>query len=130
VYAGIPPGEGAERGVYPETTLAKARDKCEKARDKLDNGIDPSVTKRLKKLSDKHAGENTFEAVALEWYETRMGEKSDSYRERTTRLLKNDLYPSLGKRTTPPSIQKTIETPQQFPPVFFWEISPYACRNV
>lgn len=86
-------------GVYPETTLAKARDKCEKARDKLDNGIDPSVTKRLKKLADRHAGENTFEAVALEWYETRMGEKSDSYRDRTTRLLKNDLYPSLGKRS-------------------------------
>lgn len=85
-------------GVYPEITLAKARDKRDKARDKLDNGIDPSVTKRLKKMADKHAGENTFEAVALEWYETRMGEKSDSYRERTTRLLKNDLYPSLGKR--------------------------------
>ena len=85
-------------GVYPETTLAEARDECDAARKKLAKGIDPGVTKRLKKLADKHQGENTFKAVALEWYENKMGEKSDSYRDRTKRLLENDLYPSLGAR--------------------------------
>jgi integrase len=36
--------------------------------------------------------------VATEWYETKMGDKSDSHRDRTLRLLKNDLYPPLGSR--------------------------------
>lgn len=85
-------------GVYPDTTLAKARKRCAEARSSLENGIDPGVTKRLQKLADQHAGENTFKAVAMEWQATRMCEKSDSYKDRTKRLLKNDLYPSLGNR--------------------------------
>lgn len=85
-------------GVYPEIPLAKARRKCEKAREELDNGINPGVTKRLKRLSDRHEGANTFQSVATEWFETKMGGKSDSYRDRTLRLLKNDLYPPLGTR--------------------------------
>ncbi len=85
-------------GVYPDVPLAKAREKCADARSLLDDGRDPGVTKRLKKLADKYEGENTFRAVALEWYENKMGVKSHSYRHRTKRLLENDLYPSLGSR--------------------------------
>ena len=85
-------------GVYPERSLADAREDRDEARRKLAKGVDPGVTKRLKKLADKYEGENTFKAVADEWFENKMGEKSDSYRDRTMRLLKNDLYPSLGHR--------------------------------
>ena len=85
-------------GVYPQKSLADARSDCEDARNNLAKGINPGVTKRIKKLEDKYAGENTFKAVALEWYETQMREKSDSHRDRTKRLLENDLYPSLGAR--------------------------------
>lgn len=85
-------------GVYPEVSLAAARAGCEQARRQLAEGRDPSQIKRIKKLADRHQGENTFKAVALEWYATQMREKSDSYRDRTKRLLENDLYPSLGHR--------------------------------
>tara|TARA_R110002072_G_scaffold302817_1_gene488937 strand:- start:1867 stop:3096 length:1230 start_codon:yes stop_codon:yes gene_type:complete len=85
-------------GVYPQKSLADARSECEEARNNLSKGIDPGAKKRIKKLEDRYAGENTFKAVALEWYDTKMGEKSDSHRDRTKRLLENDLYPSLGGR--------------------------------
>jgi integrase len=85
-------------GVYPEASLAAARAGCEQARRQLAEGRDPSQIKRIKKLADRHQGENTFKAVALEWYATQMRDKSDSHRDRTKRLLENDLYPSLGHR--------------------------------
>jgi integrase len=85
-------------GVYPEISLAKAREKCQAARTQLDSGIDPSVARRLDKITQQTEGENTFRRVGMEWYETQMGGKSDSYRDRTRRLLENDLYPALGRR--------------------------------
>lgn len=94
-------------GVYPEASLAAARAGCEQARRQLAEGRDPSQIKRIKKLTDRHQGENTFKAVASEWYATQMRDKSDSHRYRTKRLLENDLYPSLGHR---PIIQ--IEPPE------------------
>jgi integrase len=85
-------------GVYPQKSLAGARTDSEEAKQKLADGIDPGLTKRIKKLEDKYAGDNTFKAVALEWYETQISDKSESHRDRTKRLLENDLYPSLGAR--------------------------------
>lgn len=36
-------------GVYPEVSLSKARDKCQQARNLLDENIDPSFAKRSAK---------------------------------------------------------------------------------
>ena len=52
----------------------------------------------MEKLTRHLASADSFEAVAIEWYESKLQDKSDSYRDRTRRLLKNDLYPSLGTR--------------------------------
>jgi integrase len=85
-------------GVYPDVSLEKARKKRSHARDQLDDGIDPGVTKKLKKLSQYQEVANSFEAIAREWFETRISMKSESYKDRTWRLLKNDLLPSLARR--------------------------------
>jgi hypothetical protein len=78
-------------GVYPDTSLAGAR----KA---LAKGIDPSEAKRSERITRHLASADSFEAVATECYEAKLQGKSDSYRDRTRTLLKNDLYPSLGTR--------------------------------
>ena len=85
-------------GVYPDTSLADARKAHQKARETLAKGIDPSEAKRLERITRHLASADSFEAVATEWYEAKLQGKSDSYRDRTRRLLKNDLYPSLGTR--------------------------------
>ncbi|MCZ6828281.1 MAG: integrase arm-type DNA-binding domain-containing protein, partial [Gammaproteobacteria bacterium] len=85
-------------GVYPDVSLEKARKKRTAARDMLDDDRDPGVAKRLKKLAQYEEGENSFEALAKEWFETRISDKSNSYKDRTWRLLKNDLFPPLGRR--------------------------------
>lgn len=66
-------------GVYPDVALAKARIKLEAARDQLDDGTDPGVVKRLKKLHQFQEEENSFELLAREWFENRMADKSKSH---------------------------------------------------
>ena len=52
-------------GTYPEVTLAKARQRRDKAREQLADGIDPSTAKREEKQATSAAAANTFKAVAL-----------------------------------------------------------------
>ncbi len=85
-------------GVYSDTSLAVARRKHQTARETLATGIDPGEAKRIERITRHLASADSFEAVAIEWYESKLQDKSDSYRDRTARLLKNDLYPPLGNR--------------------------------
>ncbi len=55
-------------GVYPVVSLIDARKKREEAKALLAKNIDPSVTKALNKQAIRTAAENTFQAIALEWY--------------------------------------------------------------
>jgi hypothetical protein len=53
-------------GGYPETTLASAREKRDAARKLIANGIDPSEQRKLDKLAEAAAADNTFGAIAEE----------------------------------------------------------------
>jgi len=85
-------------GVCPDISLADARKAHQQARETLAKDIDPGEAKRIERITRHLASADSFEAVATEWYEAKLSEKSDSYRDRTQRLLKNDLYPPLGNR--------------------------------
>jgi len=54
-------------GVYPEVTLAEARQRCDDARAKLRDGLDPSAERKAAKLANVEAGANTFGVIAAEW---------------------------------------------------------------
>jgi integrase len=83
-------------GVYPEVSLKEAREKHQDARKQLRNGIDPGNERKVEKLTRHLAAAESFEAVAREWFNQIMPDKSKSYRERTGRILEKDLYPYLG----------------------------------
>jgi integrase len=85
-------------GVYPEVSLAEARVRRSKARAKLRDDIDPGVAKRLNRIHQHDEEVSSFRALAKEWYETRLADKSHSHKDRSWRLLKNDLFPPLGNR--------------------------------
>lgn len=53
-------------GVHPEISLARARGKCQAARDRLDSGIDPRIARRLDKITQAQEGESTFKGVGLD----------------------------------------------------------------
>lgn len=85
-------------GTYPDVGLADARLQHQAAREAVARGEDPTELKRLKRLTQNNAAGETFEAIATEWFETHMADKSESYRSRSLRILKKDLFPPLGRR--------------------------------
>jgi integrase len=98
-------------GVYPDVTLAQAREKREEARNQLANGIDPMAAKKAFKEARADAAANSFEVVAREWLDKR-GKKSESGDVRLVNMLKKDLFPFIGSRPigdiTPPELLRVL----------------------
>lgn len=84
-------------GRYPQTSLAQAREKRAAARRLLDDGTDPSLTRRIEKRQKAIESANTFEAIAREWHR----HKADSWQPRTATnvlyRLEKDVFPLIGK---------------------------------
>lgn len=85
-------------GVYPAISLKKAREKREEARLMLADGIDPSAHKQIQKLTAATATQNTFEAIALEWFAKEKPGWAESHWSRIQRMMKRDLFPYIGAR--------------------------------
>lgn len=85
-------------GKYPTLTIARARERHLEARTALAEGIDPAAKKQAEKTARKIAPSNSFDVIALSWFEKYMVGKSESHRERTLNRLKTDVFPWLGKK--------------------------------
>jgi integrase len=84
-------------GVYPEVSLAEARDRRAAARKLLANEIDPSTAKKEDRQAKSHSAANTFEAVARIWLEKTTAKRAEVTQSRVTTLLEKDVFPFIGK---------------------------------
>lgn len=95
--------EGREKllafGVYPEVSLADAREKRDLARKRIANGIDPSAARKALKAAKISEKENGFEIVAREWYDNRAYLWAASHAKTVIARLRLDVFPVLGART-------------------------------
>lgn len=85
-------------GVYPKVSLKDARAKHRDAQDLLEAGIDPTMQKQLNKLAALTAAENSFKAVALEWFEGQKRVWAEGHSGKVDRMMTKDLFPYLGNR--------------------------------
>lgn len=85
-------------GVYPDRSLADARVLHQSAREKLNNGIDPSEIRKVEKITKNLTASDLFECVAREWFNQKILDKSASHQARTLRILEKDLFPIIGSR--------------------------------
>jgi integrase len=85
-------------GVYPEVSLAEARDKTNEARKQLSANIDPSYNKKLEKLKSQISAENTLEAVARSWHANKYSTWTPRHAEQIIRRLEADIFPQIGFR--------------------------------
>jgi integrase len=85
-------------GVYPEISLAEARERRDQARKLLTNDVDPGVVKQATKNAIVQATENSFQLVALEWYAKFSAKWVASHGDRTLRRLEKDVFPWIGNR--------------------------------
>ncbi|EMN0310624.1 TPA: integrase arm-type DNA-binding domain-containing protein [Enterobacter hormaechei subsp. oharae] len=83
-------------GVYPETSLADARQKREKARRLVAAGVDPREHKRAEK-EEQVKEVITFESVARDWHASNQ-KWSESHSGRVLKSLEDNLFDAIGKR--------------------------------
>ncbi len=85
-------------GVYPEVTLAQAREERTRARELLRSGQDPATARRLARLGVRDASANTFEAIAREWFGRKRETWVASHSDRILRRFERDIFPWIGAR--------------------------------
>ena len=85
-------------GVYPDISLANAREKREEARKLLANDTDPSEVKKAQKASRLDRAANSFEVVARRWHGNGEAKWSESYSKKVIQMLERDLFPWIGGR--------------------------------
>jgi integrase len=84
-------------GTYPEVSLLKARQRREKARELLADGIDPSAAKQDEKQAKASAAANTFETVGREWLKKTAAKRKAITQDKVKTWLEKDTFPFIGK---------------------------------
>jgi integrase len=85
-------------GVYPEVSLAEARAARDGARKLLTSGVDPSEARKAQKASRVELAENSFEAVAREWFAKYAPTWVDTHSDKIIRRLERDIFPWVGSK--------------------------------
>lgn len=84
-------------GVYPEISLAEAREKRHEAKKQLANEIDPGIAKQISKRAELAITENSFEAVGREWFAKYSFAWVKGHSSKILSRLENDVFPWIGK---------------------------------
>ena len=85
-------------GSYPDVSLAQAREAMSAARKLLAAGSDPMAKRKAEKLAKQSAAENSFQTVALLWWDQWNNAKSPRHADDVHKRLKADVFPAIGKR--------------------------------
>jgi hypothetical protein len=76
----------------------KAREKLDDVRKQLAGNIDPSQQRKAQKAALIERVENTFEAIAREWFTLNSPKWESSHGDKTIRRLEINVFPWIGER--------------------------------
>jgi integrase len=85
-------------GVYPDVALKDARDRRDKARKLLADGVDPGENRKAQKLARSDQAANSFEVVAREWFAKHQPTWSEGHGSKILARLERDVFPWVGPR--------------------------------
>lgn len=83
-------------GKYPQLTLAAAGNKRGQIKQMLEEGTNSVYEKKMQKAVAWASIEDTFQAVAEDWYNGKSPHCATAWREANKLYLERDLYPSLA----------------------------------
>ena len=83
-------------GVYPDVSLARARERRDEARRLLAEGVDPGVAKQEAKHAAKVASANSFEAVGREWHAGKSKKWAKITADKAMTHLETYVFPEIG----------------------------------
>lgn len=103
-------------GSYPSVSLAQAREARQLAKRQLQENTDPATQKRIEKLAAVDKVDNTFGAVANEWFATKSVQWAKTNSDKIRIRLDNDVLPWLGsipiEEITAPILLKRLRAVQ------------------
>lgn len=85
-------------GVFPEVSLADARDKRDEARKLVSAGIDPAFARKEDRRQRLLRSINTFESVARAWHSNHEVRWSPYYSAMVLHRLETDVFRYIGNR--------------------------------
>jgi integrase len=85
-------------GVFPDVSLAEAREARDDARKLLAKGVDPSEARKASKRAAAVSAANSFEAIALEWFGRNKPKWTVGYADKIDQRLRRDVFPAIGPR--------------------------------
>ena len=83
-------------GIYPDVSLARAREKQVEARQLLADGVDPGEAKQEAKRAKKVAHANSFEAVGREWHTIKSQTWAKVTADKALTHLQVHVFPEIG----------------------------------
>lgn len=85
-------------GVYPDVSVASARQKRTEAKKLIADNTDPSEKKQVVKRQNKQPSGVTFKEIAIEWHNNKKGNLSERYAKYIIDRLEYDIFKPLGNR--------------------------------
>lgn len=85
-------------GVYPEVSLADARDVVIEARKLIKQNIDPNAKKQEERKIAEYKAKNTFFLIAEDWFNTTSEEWTPAHAKKVWRRIEVHLLPEFGQR--------------------------------
>lgn len=83
-------------GVYPDVSLALARERRDEARKLLAQGIDPGVQRKAERAAGEERAANSFEVIAREWLAVKEPEWTPKQFAKERDRLENHAFPRIG----------------------------------
>lgn len=83
-------------GIYPDVTLAKARERRDEGRCLLADGVDPGEHRKAQKRAVAEREQNSFEGVAREWFAKFKPQWTEGHAEKIIARLERDVFPWIG----------------------------------
>jgi integrase len=84
-------------GLFPEVSLAEARDRRDDAKKLLRAGKDPAAEAERQRIAARQSAGTTFEPVARAWHEDEKPRWSPDQQDLVLRALERDIFPEFGK---------------------------------
>ncbi len=83
-------------GIYPDTTLKEAENKCLETKKLLENNQDPLTVRKQAKRASAINAENSFELIARKWHETFKDKWTERHAGTVLRRLEIDVFSEIG----------------------------------
>jgi integrase len=85
-------------GIYPETSLAEARERRDDLKRLLSRNIDPALERRQRKIAAAGSIGNAFEDLAREWFQKKSPGWVPKHSSKIIQRLDRDIFPWIGTR--------------------------------